>query len=331
MANDDLNPQTRDGLQWLSDNIGKVSTLIATLVGLPSLLFTCSSQNIERNKSFQSAVLAEEQGWKNLYDQYLETLALDDSKSALKKERFRAICEFSRRSIPDFREFTLGEILPSYSKTAQNAARDRIDALKKALVDSLKEQGINQGASRCEFDLAEGDAIPRADASIRETPTSTSVPPKVTKTQIAITKTQMSQMPKRPEELANVATVGTNVIVSVGSARGYDVDIFWCRGAGETDRFERANMVANSLGSLPNNRLSDGNLIGRIRLRPLSVETQKNPFYPSSGYIVRGDSYEKSVVNTLVQFLNSKASVGPFIAEESGSDTRWYLSAFVCS
>ena len=331
MANGDSNPQTRDGLQWLSDNIGKASTLIATVVGLPSLLFTCSTQNIERNKSFQSAVLAEEQGWKSLYDQYLETLALDDSKGALKKERFRAICEFSRRSVPNFGEFTFGRILPSNSRTKQNAARERIAALKEALVGSLKEQGVNQGSSRCEFDVAESDAIPRADASVRETATSKNSPPKVTKTQIAITQKQISQMPKRLDDLAKVATTQTDVIVSAGSARGYDIDIFWCRGAGETDRLARATAVANSLDSLPSNRLSDGSLIGRIRLRALSVETQKNPLYPSSGYRVRGDEYEESVANALVLFLNSKTSVGPFIPEVSGSDTRWYLSAFVCS
>jgi hypothetical protein len=321
-------------LDLLSGNTTRVAALITTLVGLPSTLLTCSNQEIERKRSFREAVITEEKAWYSLYDQYLAAVTGKADETNFEKnqvERLKAICQFANREPATFEEYPLGYFFPKADTDSHVSAKRRINELKGALSGAIKERNLIIGEGRCTVrdvnaETKEDEAL---DASIKGAPTAGSVGVAVTNETQAQRETQAKQDQKKLEGVKAAALAPLSLTLSAGNPEGYDVDIFWCRGGGEEQRFAAAKTLAEKLtGS--GQKLASVTL-GRVRLRALTLEKQSNPGYPSYGFEVRGEEREARAANELVRFSNANLAGVQFVYRQSTQPTPGYLSMFVCS
>lgn len=323
-----------DPLVRVTSRLNSVGALATAIVGLCSTMFACSADNIKRNDAFISALSAQEKQWQGLYDQFFAAISVKED-SDLRDKRLLSICQFSDRQIPDFSEHRLGYFWLLDDEKRQKAASEQLNKLKLSLRTALATEGVGTRASvDCILNRQAEAAADESELRAREVPDTSQVGAKVTKRELSETVSQVrSSQTVIAQANVEKRLPETTLTLTVGARDGYDIDIFWCDGPNAARFRQNAQRVAGLLTDDSRNKRKLGDLytIGRIRLRPLSIQNQLSGKYPASGFEVRGDKYEDKMLALLTKRLNAQTDVGPFIPFVSGSDTKWYLSVFVCS
>lgn len=121
---------------------------------------------------------------------------------------------------------------------------------------------------------------------------------------------------------------GVGDIVSLAKPKGWNVDVFWCRGGDEQDRLARATAAANALKG----RSADGVTIGRIRIRALEAGRQGNGL-PSAGdgaFVRVDDMPGKAQAVKVVRTLLANALGQQYTLSTTMSRIPQYISLFEC-
>jgi hypothetical protein len=344
---DKMKAEDSDPISRATSGINSLGALATAVVGLCSTMFACSADNIKRNDAFVSAISAQEAQWQALYDQFFAAISVKDD-AELRDKRLLSICQFSDRPIPDFSEHQLGYFWILDNQKRQKAAGAQLDKLKLGLRTALATEGVSSPKSvDCILNRQAEAVADQTKVRAREVVAEASNPGsvnglaaasqpvvKVTKVELGETVNQVKtsrKILKKAQEMRRVPE--TTLTLTVGARDGYDIDVFWCEGPDAQNYRRKAELVSNLLSqdSRSKVRLNNQFAIGRIRLRPLSIENQLSGNYPATGLEVRGDDYEDKILHALTGRLNGDLGVGPFIPIVSNSDTKWYLSVFVCA
>jgi hypothetical protein len=305
-----------DGLDRLSRRIGLVGGIIAALVGINTVLTTCSNDAAARYAGFRQAVAAEEGFWKTLYGDYLGAFGRNVEVEE-KRARLFAIWTLSDRDIPPFAEHRLG-FLRDDSQTKQ-AARTRLVNMKRRLREAISQQRssdvfVVQGLALEQFEQAEA-------------------------TKFSDTATEVVRLPV-PASGSAAVNLDTQVL-SMGLASGWDIDVFWCAGGGaqtEAANYSVALDRARSLAAAATaqTQIAPGVRLGRVRVRVLPEARQG--LIPGTrvinaalgdGHQMRAEASEAAAAERIAAFLNRKQP--PFQPFQSQTRTPWYLSLFACA
>lgn len=324
---------------WLTRVTGVISALstnLALLVGLPSTVYTWTSQASERATALAVAVEQEEARWNKLYDQYYLALAdrRDSSRMALAEARYQALCRLVFRKASDFSAYPLGGFWPDSGTQRHIASREQIERLRHGLVSMLLNPATSSDeAARCmqqqhEDRAADSTAARERDDAPATSAAPTTPPPVVTE---AVEQTHgevvdASAAHARPTgKTFDVLKQLASVTLSAGQTDGWDVDVFWCEGPKSAANLALADSVARALG------LGDarGTKIGRVRLRMLSTVKQAESGYRPVGLEVRGEVSESAAARAIAAALSGERE-GTFRVRPSAQVTPWYVSAFVC-
>lgn len=132
-------PAIIDGIKGLAGSVAPLSTILAFVVGLPSIVYTWNNQANDRARAFAAAVEVEEQRWNKLYDLYCS--ALSDRQAAgrgdVAEARFQALCRLASRRPADFSAFPLGTMTPRTDTPQHAAARDQVARMREGLITML--------------------------------------------------------------------------------------------------------------------------------------------------------------------------------------------------
>jgi len=312
----------------LTQRVGVVGGLIAALVGLNTLVTSCSREQSQRYAEFRAAAGAEEATWRGLYNDYLATFDKDINETDRQK-RLIAIADLANREPPTFREFQLGYLRDD--KDSKAAAIDRIARMKQGLLkaignpDSSGEQVV-QVIAQNEKRAADATAIrPRDDSEAAQV---------VQQATVAAARITPSATP-----------LTTTQILAAGNPKGWDVDLFWCASpdpAVAQQNYSTALDRARLLGDAAEGRrpIAPGVNLGRIRLRVLPTSSQgKLPnglVYPSLGNGLQlryedrtpRERTELGAARAIQRLLNQRSPATALIT--AGTPTPWYMSMFVC-
>ena len=322
-------PTSSDSFDRLTKRIGVIGGLIAALVGLNTLVTSCSREQSQRYADFRAAANAEEANWRALYGDYIAAFhqSVEDDD---RRKRLFAIEVLSRRDPPDFHEFRLG--LLRDDPEAKRAAIERIRAMKAGLraaitnpdasdpqvVKAVAQNQSDRTADATAIRPRQGAAADRAQAVVQQ---AARVPPSVT-------------------------PVAATQVLAAGSRTGWDLDLFWC--ASRDPVIERQNYsIALDRGRLLAQRanartaIAPGVILGRIRLRVLPTSRQ-GPQASGFVYPVAGDGLqvryedkassnreERTAGQAVLRLLNDRASGFSFFPSEQ--PTPFYMSLFVCT
>lgn len=109
---------------------------------------------------------------------------------------------------------------------------------------------------------------------------------------------------------------------------GTSLDIIWCEGPGEEDRFHFANWVAQDIASRAREFA-----IGRIQIKPLSQHKNENGRYNVSRNLMRYD-IEYPDERKVLRRIAAAYPQGHFLPQRGigvgGRPTQNYVSAFIC-
>jgi hypothetical protein len=137
-----------------------------------------------------------------------------------------------------------------------------------------------------------------------------------------------------PDAVLDPLTQPGSVTLSAGRANGWDIDVFWCEGARGADNLALADKAARHLAQTVEIRRQVGKApaivtpIGRVRLRLLTIERQREPGYRPQGLELRGEAREMAAADAI---RSSLARTGlAFRYRPASQVTPWYLSVFVC-
>jgi len=320
-------------LKGFASSATAVTAILGFVVGLPSLVFTWSSQANERARVFSQAVDQEEARWNRLYELYYSALADREvnGRAAVAEARFQALCRLVIRPASDFHEFPLGWPIADHRSPQHIAASDRASEMRKGLVNMLSNPATASSAAVDCMEQRKGAVAAEASETRQRVEpakpavgASTDVPPSVSLAAQQQTKVEVALSAATAQQLDPLKQPGS-VTLSAGKPAGYDLDVFWCEGAKASENLQRADVAAralavDSVGGIP---------IGRVRLRILTVEQQAARGWGQLGNQVRGESDEDGQAKALVSALNGTAD-GPFRYFKSSQKTPWYISVFAC-
>ena len=118
---------------------------------------------------------------------------------------------------------------------------------------------------------------------------------------------------------------------------GWNIDLFWCAGAGATENQSKAETIARILTEEQKRQSqaaapSGAGLafpIGRVRVRALDEATNARSGYRIQSDVIRADSNELEQAEALRRFVTARE--GPTLGDaKSAMGTSYYLSAFLC-
>ncbi len=296
------------GLDKLAARVTQIGLILTAIVGFYKTLDAISTTYIERHNRLQQAIAIEETFWKELYGQYLE--ALGSPTPEVKDARLFAVQALAGHQPPDFSVYKLslwgddGEI--QKEKTAYFAS------MKSSLLDALNS--------------AKSSSVAVASAG----------------QEASFIKGQLTVMRDRTQEAAQdqamvIATPSISPTVShetqtlqQGNNLGFDIDIFWCAGGDELAKYASAMRLGSYLSDAKDPKQIGDQPIGRVRVRSLPLVRQNEPGYPDSTNEIRFDGNERRQAEELGQLILQSALPSAFMLSESSSETKWYLSVFVC-
>ena len=296
-------------------------SLIAMFVGINTVITTCSTRTSSHYQGFRQAVEVEETYWRNLYDDYFALLREPPEQRGA---RLLMLSHLAHRPVPGFREFQLGLF------GGDDAARDEAAARLTELRDRMHE-ALNRAETSSPVVVAA-----RQDENFRDA-VGARLQQRADGEAIRANETVVTTY---------AATAGTAIVyqpqtLTLGDARGLDLDVFWCGGGGEAA--ERAN-YGNGLAAArrlaakanANEPLASGLPYGRVRLIMLPEGRQNTTHradgsggrYPARGYglAIHADSDERAWAQALAGLLG-----GGYRVVTSGTGTRWYMSLFSCA
>jgi len=110
---------------------------------------------------------------------------------------------------------------------------------------------------------------------------------------------------------------------------GWDVDVFWCVGRGDTSR-NLAATIAEDLATQADARTPvGGQVLGRVRVRQLTDASADAGNLPKNTNEVRADDGEETIADALANAASARTDE-PFVRKTSGAGTKWYVSLFAC-
>jgi hypothetical protein len=303
-----------DTIERMGKSIAIVAAAIAATVSANTLLTTCAQRNLDRYSGFRSAVASEEGYLKSLYDDYLTIFGEDFTKDARRRrEKILALYTLAQRPAASFAEHGVSE--PERLQAAQ-----RVQIMQSRLLNSLEEQGADDPLLKQELERrsykgkqAAAAASPSAPAKA-EAPGETPPPPPQTGPPKAVTET-----------------------LTVESATGWDLDLYWCQGNGEAGHYQSARSLGDYFASVARSGRSvgPGVTLGRIRTRPAGVDAYRRLGFTTPGAWVIWDSgsgeqaaagaVRDAAANSGVAGIRSLQPI-----HSNGRPTRWLLSVFVC-
>jgi len=325
------------------ESVGKSVTILATIIGVfisvNSLATSCSKSRSdeiaaaaklksENYAAFRAAATHEEQYWKSLYDDYLTVFGRDFAEPPARRAKILALYTVAQRPLPSFVEFEVP--LPE-----KRATLTRLTAMRSGLLNSLEEQGSSDLVLRDEFarrSFVGKSAVPD-DARVAVVP-----PPMPARAPDAADK--KSAAPGRPTvqpDSAPLALPGDTVTLSPPSPSGWDIDIFWCQGSNAAANQAQALALGQGVAPLARagRSIGPGVTLGRVRVRPVALAYQRLPGSPAIAgtWIIHDTGVgELEAATALQQIFNTQAGADKFALRQSaGAQTRWYLSAFVCT
>lgn len=306
---DEANTGAPEAGRSLARLVGATATSITALVGVfvtvNTGITTVAAQRALRHEAFQKAVAAEEIYWRNLYNDYLQTFSAESNGNLeLKRGKQFTIANFASRPVPTFAEFSVEE-------KEKIAARKRFEDLQKNLTEVLRQPESSGEVAKSlqaqDFEKDQASIPVRGDGGA----SGASAPV--------------------------VATINYDTqVISDRNGQGWDIDVIWCRGAGEGARYGTALAAARTLADVAkgDRKLWKGNLIGRVRLRSLPEGLRDQPGMAGRSDAVVYDSgpAEREVAAAVAAKLGAPP-VGRFTTTQLSetSTTRWYLSVFVCA
>ena len=306
----------------IGPRITLVGSLIAVFVGVNTLVTTCSTRTTSHYQGFRQAVEVEETYWRNLYNDYFALLREPPEQRGA---RMLMLSHLAERPVPAFHEFELG--LFGGDDGARDAASARLTELRDRMQEALnraetssplvvaarQDQNFRDAVGERLQQREDGEAI-RANEAV-----------------VTTFATTIGGVIYQPQTL------------TLGDARGLDLDVFWCGGGGEAA--ERAN-YANGLAAArrlaakagAGEPLAAGLPYGRVRLIMLPESRQNTShradggggFYPArgSGLTIQSDADadERGWAQALAGQLG-----GGYRVVTASSGTHWYISLFSCA
>lgn len=282
--------------------------LIAAFLAINSAIVACSDERAARYTAFRTAVGAEEEYWKGLLGDYQATfdLAMMDNEQGRERKLF-AINVLADHEVPSFTEHAVDQ-------AARTQATQRLLAMRKSLKDALQNKTASGDAvaeaSRNRSYLESQTAVERTRADAEGSPPSSaeiSAPPP------AITFSYQTR------------------VLSVGDPRGWDVDVLWCQGDFEEQRFSRAVSAGLSLAAKADSlkNIAPSVRLGQIRLVSLPTAAQ-----PAQGGAQRGDFVvfgPETGEQAAAQAIANVAGPTVFAPMRQAGRSQWYVSVFSCA
>lgn len=315
-------------LSGVSKNIAVAAGIVGAFVSFGSGLTSCSQDNIERHKTFREAVASEEKFWRDLYDDFLDTMSNQDLETVDRDRRLAALRALANHPIPSFLEYRLGF---AYNDDGpQREALRSINAIRNSLEQAL---GDPQAVGAEQADIKRTATFQSEEDTLHEQ----NPPAAVNASSVAGSQL----MPLRNESAAANEGVSYNAqTLATGAVGGWNIDVFWCAGGKESVTYGAAKDLANAIAQQAegaSHQLADNLTLDRVRLRILPLSIQERPGYPSSGNQVRGERSEQPQMIALANFLNRQTLQSgqrldtPFKYLRVRTKTPDYLSVFVCS
>lgn len=304
-------------LAGIGRNITVLGTIVAAVVGINTALTTCSTEAISRHQTFRQAVDGEEQYWRSLYSDYLGAFGKGVEEPE-REARLLALRVLADRDVPTFNEYSFGY---TDDRSAQEAARARLESMKSRLIEALSRPDSSTPA------VAEKQQAQNFEAAVQ----TAVVPPRSAAAQ------QSAPVAPAPVVSPPAAETGVSyqtLTLAAGDPKGWDFDIFWC-GGGESVS-EAANYQAglNAARALAN-RSSGGERIGgeklgRVRLVMLPEQRQGGD-YPArgSGYQIRPDPTEVPMAEQVRGAIPSGKAYA--ISVNPPRPSAFYISLFACA
>lgn len=319
-SNGDRQVGSDAGLERLSRRVTLLGTVIAALVAMNSALTTCTNDTAARYAGFRQAVAAEEVFWKELYNDYLNVFGKELTQEQ-KQAKLFAISALADRQVPRFTEYRLGLLDDSDAKLLAIA---RLELMQSKLREALdrkesSDPALVQARQDQYYAVAEASRLQArssaAGASAGLAPADRAV----------------------PQPASATLTYETQVL-SKGSPKGWDLDVFWCAGGGrETEllNYGVALDKARRLASASATDLVRGVKVGRVRVRVLPETRQgtdaRGINHPSlgEGNRVRAEAAERAAAEAVLRFINQPTPTFSYFQSETR--TPWYFSLFACS
>ena len=265
----------------------------------------------------------EETYWRNLYNDYFALLREPPEQRGA---RMLMLSHLAERPVPAFREFQLG--LFGGDDPARDAAAARLTELRDRMQEALNRAETSSPAVVAarqdqNFRDAVGERLQQRDGG------------EAIRANEAVVTTFAAS--------AGGAVVYQPQTLTLGDARGLDLDVFWCGGGGEPA--ERAN-YRNGLAAArrlaakadANEPLAAGLPYGRVRLIMLPESRQNTPHradgsggtYPARGSGLTIQSDADADEHRWAQLLAGQLG-GGYRVVTARSGTHWYLSLFSCA
>ena len=298
-------------IQKVGTTVTAVTAIVGAVVALNTALSTMTNDRVARFTAFRQAVASEETYWKSLYDDYLTVFTKDFADDQLRRDRkLFALLRLSDHPVPDFEEF-------SVPKRLKTEAGQRLFQMRA----SLKEALSDPEASGAQVAVASRAATAAADEAISvRGPDGAAASPEADR--ISLIKPEM--------RVSSGPSLQTQVL-SVGQAKGWDVDVFWCPDGDPAKRYAEAQAAAFALvkSADKDGKLPGGALLGRVRLRALPLGMQTSDYLGRGRYLlVDAAETGQPVLGAVTGGL--AAGGQPFGLRPTLGRTPWYLSAFVC-
>lgn len=327
-----------DRLKGFASSTAAITTMLSFVIGLPSLILTWNNQGNERARAFAQAIEQEENRWNRLYELYYVALAEEAAGKPAKlvEARLQAVCRLASKPVTDFAAFPLGTFFPESGTEQHKAEKARMVVLRNGLTGMLlDEKRSSEQTVKCVQDqladqlATQTAARPREAVADAKVQSGASPPPAVIAAAVQQTKSEVSMAgPSTAGSIGGPApdpsSQPASVTLSAGRPNGWDIDVFWCEGQNAKANLSAASEAAGRLTAARARSV----LIGRVRLRMLSLERQSDSGYRPLGLEVRGEAREQKVALRLAQELSSAGAT--FQYRPSTQVTKWYLSAFVC-
>ncbi|HEX8224972.1 MAG TPA: hypothetical protein VF605_14230 [Allosphingosinicella sp.] len=301
-----------DAFDGLGKRIGTVAVALGVVISLNTLVTGCTRDRIERQASFRTAVRGEEEYWLRLYSQYME--ALDMPQGEKRSAKLAVVETLLEHEVPPFDEYDPwwpgGAVAgPTHRRLTEMKDRLKLLLMGKTTNDPSRAQELAWRLAEQENQRSRGEGGRVAEAEVKATEAEVAVRPP-------------------PTDFSYATRV-----LATGQAKGWDIDLFWCAGAGEQSNFAIAARAAQILAGLARAGTPIGGnvALGRVRLRSLP-ESKIAELLPQPDNLVVADSGpgEGAVAEAVLVALRGGGVADFRRANSRGAVTRYYISGFAC-
>lgn len=298
--------------------LGFFTGIISFMVGVNTLVVSCSNDRAAKLQAASTYVAAEEKFWTDRYTEQAAVLAMEKGNpDRLQRLKLLYVLGMTHAFDPA----RAGDDQARIFETRFNALKNHFAKLFEQKENFTENE--NNEISLLSFDI--GQTL--AQAEVGESGNS---PVRASDQQITIISSE------------DIGSAPRNNLLqlTLGNQNGYDFDIFWCDASDNAmaqQNYDDALTAGNALATMANeNQRIYGQSIGRVRVRVLPIARQggqyPSPFDPrTSGLSIRPDASidaEKEIANALLELPTWKD--GGYRRVDSTTNSQWYISMFVC-